>query len=209
MTGQNPLLERAIALDGNPDAIRQFYTEWGEVYDQELLETIGYVAPRIAAEALVRHIGEKAIVLDAGCGTGLVGAELRKRRTGLTIDGVDLTPEMLVLSSRRGIYRQLSEADLTGPLNQFAEDTYDGIVSAGVFTSGHVGPAGLDNLIRIAKPGAPIVITVRDSAWEADGFKDHVEALEAGRSVSVLSITLSPYHTKEGIMCQLVILQVT
>ncbi len=85
---------------------------------------------------------------------------------------------MLEYSRSRGTYRNLSQADMMGSLSGIDDNIYDGIVSAGVFTNGHVGPEGIDELLRIAKPGAPIVLTVRDSAWEADGFKATVEQLE-------------------------------
>jgi SAM-dependent methyltransferase len=48
---------------------------------------------------------------DLGCGTGRTGAWLAT--TGIdTIDGVDITPEMLELARARGIYRRLVEADV-------------------------------------------------------------------------------------------------
>ena len=66
----------------------------------------------------------------------------------------------------------------------------------------------VDELLRIAKPGAPIVLTVRDSAWEADGFKAKVEQLEQDGKTRTLEITHCPYHTKEDVYCELVVLEV-
>lgn len=208
MPDENPLLKQATLLGGDPDAIREFYENWSENYDTDLLLSIGYVGPEIAAEELVKHVGDTALILDAGCGTGLVGIELIKRKWDLTIDGIDLTPAMLAQSRSKGAYRKLNVADMAGPLFDIDDDVYDGVVSAGVFTAGHVGPAGIDELIRVAKPGAPIVLTVRDIAWEADGFKDKIETLEQEGKTRVVSVTESPYHTKENIFCQLVVLEV-
>nr|MEC9419823.1 methyltransferase domain-containing protein [Pseudomonadota bacterium] len=208
MTDENPLLKQAISLSGDPDAIRKFYADWAETYDADLLQTIGYVGPRIAAEALVKRLPKTALVLDAGCGTGLVGSELISRNSALTLDGIDLTPAMLEHSRSRGIYRNLSQADMMATLSDIDDNIYDGIVSAGVFTNGHVGPEGIDELLRIAKPGAPIVLTVRDSAWEADGFKAKVEQLEQDGKTRTLEISHCPYHTKEDVYCELVVLEV-
>ncbi|KZM49962.1 class I SAM-dependent methyltransferase [Labrenzia sp. OB1] len=208
MSAENPLLQQSVTLGGDPDTIRDFYKNWSDSYDSDLLLDIGYVAPQITAEALCRRVSDTALVLDAGCGTGLVGIELIKRKPNLSIDGIDLTPEMLEASRRKEVYRKLSEADMSGRLQDIDDDTYDGVVSAGVFTNGHVGPDGIDELIRITKPGAPVVLTVRDSAWEADGFKDKVGQLEAGGRTKSVEITHSPYHTKEDIFCQLVVLEV-
>jgi len=208
MPDENQLLKQAVSLGGDPDAIREFYENWSEHYDNELLLSIGYVGPQIAADALVKHVADTALILDAGCGTGLVGIELIKRKWDLTIDGIDLTPSMLEQSRSKGPYRKLNIADMCGPLFDIDDKVYDGVISAGVFTNGHVGPDGLDELIRIAKSGAPIVLTVRDSAWEADGFKAKIEDLEASGKTKTLEITHSPYHTKEEVFCELVVLQV-
>jgi len=207
MPEENPLLKKAVSLGGDPDAIREFYETWSQDYDADLLKTIGYVAPEIVSEALAKRVSDTARVLDAGCGTGLVGAELIKRKPKLTIDGIDLTPAMLEQSRAKGAYRNLSIADMCGPLNGFDDNSYDGVVSAGVFTNGHVGPGGIDELIRIAKPGTPIVLTVRDSAWEADGFSYKVKQLEESGKTRTLEIAHSPYHTKEDVFCQLVVLE--
>ncbi|MBO9420368.1 class I SAM-dependent methyltransferase [Labrenzia sp. R4_2] len=208
MAERNPLLEHALSLNGDPLAIREFYANWVQTYDTDLLLAIGYVAPQVAAETLVRHLGDGNLVLDAGCGTGLVGLDLLKLDYKLTIDGIDLTPEMLAASRKSGAYRKLNEADMCGPLHEIDDDSYDGIVSAGVFTSGHVGPDGLDALIRIAKPGAPIVFTVRDTTWDTDGFAQKIEKLENDGAVRIVDIQLSPYHTKEDVFCQLCVLEV-
>jgi len=208
MSDENPLLKEATLLGGDPDAIREFYENWSEHYDNDLLLSIGYVGPEIAAEALVKHVSDTALILDAGCGTGLVGIELIKRKWDLTIDGIDLTPAMLEQSRSKGAYRKLNIADMSGPLYDIDDDIYDGVVCAGVFTAGHVGPVALDELIRVAKPGASIVLTVRDMSWEAAGFKGKIEALETDGKTRTLSITHSPYHTKEDIYCQLVVLEV-
>ena len=63
-------------------------------------------------------------------------------------------------------------------------------------------------LIRIAKPGAPIVFTVRDTTWDTDGFAQKIEKLETEGVVRIVDIQLSPYHTKEDVFCQLCVLEV-
>ena len=49
-------------------------------------------------------------------------------------------------------------------------------MSAGVFTTGHVGAEGLDELARICRSGGAIVVTVKQPLWEG-GFKAHAERL--------------------------------
>ena len=38
--------------------------------------------------------------------------------------------------------------------------TYDGVVSSGTFTLGHVGPEAIGELLRVTKTGGHIVISV-------------------------------------------------
>ena len=73
---------------------------------------------------------------------------------------------MLAKAARKGVYSALHCLALGGPL-PFADDAYAGIISAGVFTSGHVGVEGLDELVRICRPGGVIVLTVKNTLWDA------------------------------------------
>jgi SAM-dependent methyltransferase len=61
-------------------------------------------------------------VADLGCGTGRTGAWLKQHGV-TTIDGVDVTPEMLAVAASRPIYRRLVEADLEA--TGLATATYD------------------------------------------------------------------------------------
>jgi ubiquinone/menaquinone biosynthesis C-methylase UbiE len=206
METDNPLLQRAYALDGDRERIRDLYADWAGSYDEDTVAGMGYVAPALAAEALAREIGEGAgAVLDAGCGTGLVGLEL-SRRTKADIDGVDLSPGMLEQASEKGVYRQLAEADLTRPLD-LPDNAYDGVVSVGVFTSGHVGPQAIDELARVARPGAPLVVTVHEKVWESDGYPAHLKTMEDRGIARIRAIRDTAYHEKEGYRCKLCLLE--
>ena len=207
MSPENPMLVRAVSLGGDKGKIKEFYGGWAKDYSADMLETVGYVGHVITAEALTARVSGEAEILDAGCGTGLVAIELTSRNAQLQIDGLDLTQEMLAEADKTGNYRRLLTGDLLGTLD-IPDGSYDGIVSAGVFTNGHVGPSGLDELLRIARPGAPIVLTVRDTAWEADGFDTYIARLEADGRIVIRESRHSPYHAKEGIFCQLCVLEV-
>jgi SAM-dependent methyltransferase len=88
--------------------VRSGYGEWVATYEQtvedamdiHLLESLDAVPwERIANAA------------DLGCGTGRTGAWLRGRGIA-SIDGVDLTPEMLDVARAREVYETLTEADV-------------------------------------------------------------------------------------------------
>jgi SAM-dependent methyltransferase len=61
-------------------------------------------------------------MLDLACGTGRIGAWLR-RRSSAAIDGVDLTPEMLDVARKKGIYRALHSGEVSS--TGLPSETYD------------------------------------------------------------------------------------
>ena len=71
-----------------------------------------------------------------------------------------------------------------------------GAVCAGVFTTGHVGPEGLDELLRVLRPGGVLVLTVKDKTW-ADGFAARIAELEGQGRVASLDTTPS-YSSMPG-----------
>jgi ubiquinone/menaquinone biosynthesis C-methylase UbiE len=62
-------------------------------------------------------------VLDLACGTGRIGEWLGKRCTAATMDGVDITPEMLDVARSKKIYRTLRLADVSN--TGLPTDAYD------------------------------------------------------------------------------------
>src|SRR5690554_4905877 len=133
-----PILERLYSMKGGPDECREIYGGWAGSYEKTMKDDLGYVGPRIVAQALAERAPTDSPILDAGCGTGLVGAEL-KRHGFDTIDGIDISEDMLAVAAEKSLYRTLATADLTGTVD-LPDDSYGGVVSAGVFTNGHVGP---------------------------------------------------------------------
>jgi ubiquinone/menaquinone biosynthesis C-methylase UbiE len=205
MESENPLLKRAYALAGDPDQIRAVYADWAQSYDDDTLVGMGYVAPAIAAEKLASEVSSSDRILDAGCGTGLVGKALDDQ-CDATIDGIDLSPEMLIQARTKGVYDTLGTADMTQQL-AIDDNAYDGVISVGVFTSGHVGPDAMNELVRVIKSGAPAVITVHEKVWDKDGYADHLDKMEQDGIAKVRAIHEAPDHQKEGYSCKLCILE--
>jgi hypothetical protein len=87
---------------------------------------------------------------------------------------------MLAVAARKGAYRALHNLALGSPL-PFADGHFAGIVSAGVFTTGHVGPEGLPELIRICRRGGAIVLTVKTTLWEGGFAKAVADHVASGR----------------------------
>jgi predicted TPR repeat methyltransferase len=98
---------------------------WGEgARDDE-----GYQGARLVAAAAAAALGGRGslAILDAGCGTGLVG-RLLKERAG-RLDGVDLSSAMLARAGEAGIYDCLEHGDLVEHLRAHPH-AYDLVVSA-------------------------------------------------------------------------------
>ena len=178
----------------SPDDNRALYAKWADTYESEFTVPRRYVYDRNAAELFCQGFSGSGPVLDAGCGTGLVGEQLRSLGIAV-VDGLDISPEMLAKARSKTapdgspVYRHLIEADLTGPID-IASGTYAGIVSSGTFTHGHVGPGGLAELVRAACPGARCVIGVNALIFEANGFKDRFDRYAADGVIDGLEVQL-------------------
>lgn len=165
-----PSLDAAYALE-TPEDNRRLYGDWADSYDASFADAMAYQLPAQVAR-LFAKLGGKGPVLDVGAGTGLLAEALEAH----PIDALDLSADMLRVAGDKGLYRHLIEADLTKPLPQLP-DTYDGIVSSGTFTHGHVGPDALDALLTIAAPGALFVLSVNAEHYVERGFAAKFAAL--------------------------------
>ncbi len=158
----------------NSAEVMRQYDEFAPGYDETLLGKWGYDAPARAAELLANHTALDAGVLDAGCGTGLTGLQLK--RCGFdALHGVDISSASLQLAARKGVYRSLTRADLLEPL-PFSSDTFDAIVCVGVL-SYLSGDAPFREFCRVARPGGIIVLSHRSDLVVARGFGDLLHTL--------------------------------
>ncbi len=167
-------LDKAYEIHG-PDDAKKLYGDWAATYDDSFGEGWGYIAPREIAGIFKAEMGEaNQPVLDIGAGTGLVTEHLR----GLTVDGIDITPEMLEIAAKKGIYRERILGDLLKPL-EMEDETYGGVISCGTFTHGHVGPECLPELLRVTKPGALFVCGTIPAVFDGAGFGSALARLVA------------------------------
>lgn len=136
---QNHVLHRSIAgfLDttSSSDVDMAYATE---LFDSsaarfdKTLARLGYDMPeKLSAEIghLISGANQKYDILDAGCGTGLSGIQVRSIANKLV--GVDLSEKMLSLAKARGIYDSLEKQDVISHLSS-NEDRYDIIIASDV-----------------------------------------------------------------------------
>jgi predicted TPR repeat methyltransferase len=119
--------EAAGAL--SPAYVTRLFDGYAWRFDKHLINNLGYRAPALIAEALsaVAPARRFASALDLGCGTGLMGAELRDRVDRLA--GVDLSAAMIARARERGVYDELIVGDAIVPMRERAAG-FDLIVAA-------------------------------------------------------------------------------
>ena len=115
------------------ESVQQMFDLLAERFEDHLVNSLHYHAPRDLAALLVRHCARARPwdVLDLGCGTGLAGASIAPHAR--LLDGVDLSPGMLAEARRRGLYRTLQCLDLEELLEVLPPSSYDVVVAADVF----------------------------------------------------------------------------
>jgi predicted TPR repeat methyltransferase len=199
---ESEFIDEAYNLE-DADSMAAFYRKWAADYDHQMLDLAGYTSPSRVAEILVEHLHDRsASILDVGCGTGLT-CRLLAQQNYVNLDGVDLSKDMLAVAGERGIYRHLLQADLNLPLPLAAED-YDGVISSGTFTHGHVGPEPLHEIFRILKPGGILACTVHQDLWQSMGFETTFDELAKQGLATEVSRSLESYYRNkpvEGWFC--------
>ena len=150
-----------------------FYAQWAQSYDQEVGEN-GYVTPLRIAEALARHVKDLSIpILDYGCGTGVSGQAFQEAGF-LTIDGVDISAEMLKVAAQKKIYRHLEVfAPETGPNLKLG--AYQIIAAVGVIGAGAAPLAVLDKMMALLAPKGLLVFSFNDHTLEDPAYNGLVE----------------------------------
>ena len=145
--GEQADIHVKILTAASTDELMEVYDGWADRYDRELLEDWGYTSPQKAVQLLLEAMDSPELaVLDAGCGTGLVGV-LLKEAAMLSLTGIDYSPGMLAEAERKGVYDALHTMDMNPPLT-LPSDSYDAVTCIGTFTSTHVKPEAVKELAR-------------------------------------------------------------
>ncbi len=205
--GEQAEIHVKILTAASTDALMEVYDGWADRYDRELLEDWGYTSPQKAVQLLLEAMDSPMLaVLDAGCGTGLVGVLLKE--AGLSsLTGIDYSPGMLAEAERKGVYDALHTMDMNLPLT-LPSDSYDAVTCIGTFTSTHVKPEAVKELARVTRSGGVLVFTVRDDYWQSTNFIDLVIELHVSGVARIEQIRLEPYIHSEGSECRFVVLRV-
>lgn len=157
---------------------RKIYAEWADSYDADV-GGAGYITPSRVAAALFATLPDHAApILDYGCGTGLSGAAL-KSEGYVTIDGTDISPEMLKAADAKGIYRKTWLTDLDAP-SPVTPGDYAAITATGVISLGAAPPETLVSLLDLLAPGGFLALSFNDATLEDARYLDAMAAATDG-----------------------------
>lgn len=178
-----PLMLASLGAGAMPDYPSSLYVErlfddYAERFDHALIKKLAYSVPRKLAaliaetEGLPQHF---RLAVDLGCGTGLLGPEIRNGIDRL--EGFDLSGNMLAKAAEKHVYDLLGIADLSLPAagsglfgTDLSDHRADLITASDVFI--YLG--ALENLFallgRLSAPKAVFAFSVED-AGEGTGFR--------------------------------------
>lgn len=162
------------------DDVAKVYDGWAASYDADL-RAWRYQAPLLTVAALVAAQPNAAPLLDVGCGTGLVGRELRAAGYGRIV-GIDLSARSLELAEATGAYHRLERVDLQAEAIPFPDASFAAVVCVGVMTYLPDTTAMVSEFCRVTERGGSVLFTQRDDLWGPRGCLADLEALtEVGR----------------------------
>ena len=192
--------------------VEVLFDDYAARFEKSLVDRLGY---RVPAElmGLLRECGlDGGTALDLGCGTGLMGAELR----GVVqrLEGIDLSEAMLSEARRKGIYNRLVKAELlaylggaepaavatatdvlnyTGPLPPVLRAVHHVLEPRGLFGFSlelHDGPepVKLRNSLRYAHGREAALAACREAGFEVARIRDTVIRQDRGLPVDGLLV---------------------
>ena len=190
------LLEGAYAIQ-TPEDSKVYYKDFSQNYDETFVKQLSYTYPRRVAEELLAHFDGDGIICDIGCGTGLVGEELKNLNANIVIDGFDISSEMIAVAKTKNVYRNFFELDLTQPVLGVPND-YAALISSGTFTHGHLGPEILVNLLSLCQDNALLTVGINAEHYRDKGFEKVINELQSASRIQTVKVSKQPIYSKQN-----------
>ena len=186
--------------------VENLFDKYAEKFDDSLVNKLEYRMPKLISDLTKNLHGEGSMgsVLDLGCGTGLLGLEIKKSCSNL--EGIDLSNEMLVQARKRNVYEKLRHVDIVEYLSETKLD-FDYFMSTDVFI--YVGD--LYDVFRLIKSqnkrSGRLVFSTEHT--ELDGFhleksgryshsKGYIESLCSKFDYSMFHFSTAPLRKDKG-----------
>ena len=180
------------------EEVMRYYDEWGEKdkYNKDMVEW-NYTGPKETVDVIKKYSTNKDILIfDAGCGTGLVGLQLKKFGYK-KFHGADLSQKLLD-TVPKNLYQKLMKVDLNQNINA-KDNFYDLVMCVGTFTFGHVKPGALDEFVRITKKNGFICFTINEGIYKEYGFDKKIDKLKKENKWEELEFFKSDYIASKDV----------
>ena len=197
MSEKKNLGSKLAAVSGKNVCIdaEKHYDSWAKKYEKELLEDYGYCAHRIGSEAFANYEKRKSCnIIDIGCGTGLVGEEL-KSSGFLNIWGLDVSSKMIAIAKKKQIYREFYQKKIEN-LEGIILKPFEALICVGSFGLGHIGPESLELLVKLVEKNSLIIIFMNAEPFNLENYMDYIEDLKKQNLINIVDIQDHNYMTK-------------
>ena len=149
--------------------ITNLFNSLADNFDEHLVTNLKYSLPKDIAEKIAGWYPERNLdLLDLGCGTGLLGANLG-RIDGAFV-GVDLSTVMIEKAQRLNVYAQFNQINILDALKATRENYYDVITALDVLNYvGDLEPV-IPNAHRILTNGGRFVFSFESAPKNVETF---------------------------------------
>lgn len=203
MSDKKEVLRPELWTARTVEETKALYADWAETYDADV-NARGYRTPARLAAALALHAPLTSHLLDFGCGTGISGNALRAQGFN-TIDGTDITPEMLEKASASGIYQKTWLSD-PGEFS-FGRGAYPVIVAAGVVSFGAAPPETLASLVGKLDTGGLLAFSYNDPTLADQSYISAIDDEVAQGRAEVIFREHGPHLEDIGMDSDVIILR--
>jgi predicted TPR repeat methyltransferase len=177
--------------------VETLFDSYARGFEEHLVDVLRYGAPEQLANGLPAR--EWPSALDLGCGTGLMGEQLRPRVKRLV--GVDISRNMAANARERGVYDDVVHADVAAYLDGAAE-RFELVAAADVFN--YLGELAhvFGSVHRVLAPGGWFAFTVELARGERDVVlqqsmryahsREHIEKLAVRSGFEIAAMAEHP-----------------
>ena len=126
------------ALTGNTykkaprEYVENLFDRYSKKFESALVDDLEYKIPKVIRNILITPHNCKSLgsVLDLGCGTGLLGPEIRNYCSRL--EGIDLSSNIIMLANQNKVYDKLTHSDIVEYLSSMPLE-FDYYIALDVF----------------------------------------------------------------------------
>jgi predicted TPR repeat methyltransferase len=116
--------------------VRALFDQYADSFDEHLTVALAYRGPQVLLREIETACGRLGrpprfrLALDLGCGTGLMARALEGRAR--RVEGVDLSPKMVAVAARTGLYAALAIGDIADEMDRRPGASADLVLAADV-----------------------------------------------------------------------------